>query len=74
MTFYNYQRSITLNGVPFTALIMAAMWKADTPNLAALCEAFPAVWDELNARYSAPGGMLDSDLFPSPTVKAISTL
>lgn len=42
----------------FYALIMAAMRRADTDNLKKLKEAFPKTWEELNARYHAPGGRL----------------
>lgn len=43
----------------FSALIMAAMRKADTGNAALLREAFPRIHAELAARYEAPGGALD---------------
>jgi hypothetical protein len=46
---------------PFYALVMAAMRNADTANSAKLRRAFPEVYDELLARYDAPGGYLDGD-------------
>jgi hypothetical protein len=61
MTFYDYTVSRYLVGTSFEALIMAAMRGADTTNLALLREAWPDVWNELEARYNAPGGVLDGD-------------
>lgn len=60
MSRYDYEISRTIHAeqYPFYALIMAAMRRADTPNLQALCMAFPDVWAELQARYNAPGGVL----------------
>jgi hypothetical protein len=46
---------------PFYALIMAAMRKADTANLLKLQALWPEVWEELAARYEAPGGRLDNE-------------
>lgn len=46
---------------PFYALIMAAMVKADSRNIALLRSAFPETFAELDARYNAPGGRLPSD-------------
>jgi hypothetical protein len=43
---------------PFYAVIQAAMRLADTGNAALLRAAFPEVWDELQERYNAPGGLL----------------
>jgi hypothetical protein len=40
---------------------MAAMRKADSDNLELLKAAFPAVWEELQQRYNAPGGMIEGD-------------
>ena len=45
----------------FYALLMAVIRRADTDNLAALERAFPDVVKELRQRYSAPGGVLESD-------------
>ena len=50
---------------PYYAIIMAAMWNADSFNAEKLRRAFPDVWDELQARYNAPGGYL-----PGEEVKA----
>jgi hypothetical protein len=46
---------------PFYGLIMAAMWGADTYNVMKLRAAFPDVWEELNIRYNAPGGLLPTE-------------
>lgn len=58
MTFHEYQVSKELAAIPFYALVMAAMRRADSTNLPKLQAAFPDVWDELDARYNAPGGLL----------------
>lgn len=64
--YFAYRASIEIGkGDPsFYGLVMAAMRKADTTNAAILRRAFPEVWDDLQARYLAPGGVLDSD--PAP--------
>lgn len=47
---------------PFYGVIMLAMHRADTPNMAKLIAAFPFVYAELQARYNAPfRGCLNSD-------------
>ena len=58
MSRYDYLTGRQLEGLgyPFGALIQAAMRGADTDNLAKLKAAFPEVWEELRARYEAPGG------------------
>ena len=63
MSLYDYQWSTTreMLGAPFYGLIMAAMRGADTPNTEKLRAAWPEVWDELYARYHAPGGLLDGE-------------
>jgi hypothetical protein len=63
MSYFHYQASkkISEGDPPFYALIMAAMRKADTRNTALLRAAWPKVWDDLQARHWAPGGVLDSD-------------
>lgn len=45
----------------FSALIMAAMRKADTGNYLLLTVAFPDIGQELQDRYDADGGALDDD-------------
>lgn len=63
MSLFDYKIATQLKDwdTPFYALIMAAMWRGDTDNVQRLRAAFPDVWDELNARYNAPGGRIDSD-------------
>lgn len=60
---YDYRLSQKLadQDLPFYALIMAAMRKADTENAAKLRAMWPEVWEELEQRYHAPGGMLPED-------------
>jgi len=55
---YDYSIATQLHGVPFDALVMAAMLRADTHNLNLLARAFPALAGEVRARYEAPGGAL----------------
>lgn len=55
---YEASRQIHNACPPFYALIMAAMRGADEENLRRLKLGFPDVWDELEARYHAPGGLL----------------
>ena len=62
MSLYGYQASRAISAdAPFYALIMAAMRRADTANLALLRAAWPEVWDELDARHHSPGGVLPGD-------------
>ena len=63
MSAYDYQvsREIADRDEPFYALLMAAMRRADTKNLEKLQSVFPRVWEELQDRYDAPGGILESD-------------
>lgn len=63
MSFHEYQasRELVKADPPFYALIMAAMAKADTPNLMRLQQAWPTVWAEAQARYNAPGARLEGD-------------
>lgn len=58
---YEQHREIATKGYSFTALLMALMRKADTENLAHLQLRWGAVWQELCARYDAPGGVIPGD-------------
>lgn len=60
MSLYDYKASMDIerNDYPFYAIIMAAMRKADSNNLTKLRLMWPEVWEELEARYNAPGGVL----------------
>ena len=63
MSYHHYKASAELlrGDPPFYALIMAAMRKADTRNVELLRSSWPDVWEDLQARYWAPGGVLESD-------------
>lgn len=63
MSLFDYEVSkvLAVADYPFHALVMAAMRQADTTNLGRLQLAFPDVWAELQARYNAPGGILDDE-------------
>ena len=63
MSRYDYLESQKISGqnYPFYALIMAAMRQADSDNIKLLRTAFPAVYVELNRRYTAPGGVIPQD-------------
>lgn len=58
---YDQSRELSRRDPSFYALIMAAMRKADTTNADILARAYPGVWDDLQARHDAPGGVLDTD-------------
>lgn len=64
MSLYDYRRAIEMYRAdePFYALVMAAMLRASSMNVVKLRAAFPDVWDELEARYHAPGGRLDHEV------------
>lgn len=63
MFLYDYKQSEAIHAEqrPFYALIMAAMLQADTLNAHKLRAAWPEVWNELQARYNAPGGYLPGE-------------
>lgn len=63
MSLYDYRVSqeISREDPPFSALIMAAMRKADTDNQEKLRATWPEIWREFSARYHAPGGILTDD-------------
>lgn len=66
MTLFEYRayREIKAQSRPFYALIMAAMESADSFNAVKLRDAWPEVWDELQARYDARGGLLPGETAP----------
>lgn len=72
MSRHDYEMSKRIDALdfPFYALVMAAMRRADTANTEALKRAFPDVWDELQARYWAPGGFLPHELESSESIAA----
>lgn len=63
MSLHSYQVSLELlkNDPPFSALIMAAMRRADSQNIVLLQAAFPEIWFELEERYWTPGGLIASE-------------
>jgi len=63
MSLYDYRASCEISATdpPFYALIMAAMRKADSVNAFKLLAAFPETYAEFEARYNAPGGLLEGD-------------
>lgn len=63
MSLHEYltSQAIAMADPPFFALIMAAMRKADSSNLLRLKMAWPHVWEELQARYHAPLGLIEGD-------------
>jgi len=58
---YEMSRLIDAEQYPFYVLIMAAMRRADNVNERILRASYPNVWNELEARYNAPGGLLASE-------------
>lgn len=61
MSLYDYQQSQKLTDEGFYTLIMAAMRQADDSNLARIKSLWPREYEELKARYNAPGGILPSE-------------
>ena len=63
MSLFDYQiaRRLVAEDVPFDALIMAALQRADTANAMLLRASFPWLCTEAQARYDAPGGLLPTD-------------
>ena len=63
MSLYDYQESMIIaeQDRPFYALLMATMRQANTVNAEKMRECWPDVWDELVARYNAPGGKLKGE-------------
>ena len=61
LTEYRAGLELYASNADFYGLIMAAMLRADTMNMAKLRSVFPAQYDELKARYDAPGGLLEGD-------------
>lgn len=63
MSMYDYKMSISISkeDYPFYSLIMAAMRQADDENLYWLQYCWPGVWNEFEARYNSPGGILQGD-------------
>lgn len=58
---YRVSRSILADDPPFSALIMAAIAKADTFNSYRLKMAFPDLWQEMHIRYWSPGQLMPGE-------------
>jgi hypothetical protein len=63
MSRYDYEASRQLAGKdwPFYALVMTLYRQADSENARKIEHVWPDVVAELQARYHAPGGMLDGE-------------
>jgi hypothetical protein len=63
MSLHSYQQSIEISAkeYQFSALIMAAIRKADSVNTRILSLAFPDIAQELDARYESPDGKLPGE-------------
>jgi len=63
MSHYDYKRSTEMarGNYTFAAYIMGAMRKADDRNLYLLKAAWPEIFEEFEARYNAPGGILEGE-------------
>lgn len=66
---YMQSKQLMTKDWDFSALVMAAMKKADDDNSIKLAFAFPAIWDELVRRYDAPGGYLGTEVRPNEMIK-----
>jgi hypothetical protein len=63
MSYYDYRMSSKIDSSKqtFYSLIMAAMRRADSQNVELMKRAWPEVWEELEQRYHAPGGILPGE-------------
>ena len=59
---YESAKKFFLEADSFEAAIMAAVMKADTSNLAKLTLEWPAIVEEVHARYDAPGALLPHEI------------
>lgn len=58
---YEISKELEASDLPFYALLMAAIRRADSDNMAKFRACWPEIVDELQARYDAPGGRLPTD-------------
>lgn len=63
MSLYDFKIATELahKDTPFYALIMAAMYRADSENIKKLKLMWPDIWDEAYERYHAPEGIIKGD-------------
>ncbi len=73
MSLYDYEqgKKIEMCQYSFYGIIQAAMRQADTDNVEKLRSAFPEVWKELQERYHASGGFLNSDYVPTVVLESL---
>jgi len=71
---YHISLKLHMKDIPFYALIMAAMRKADSDNIEKLKQAFPDIWAELQKRYNAPGGIIKSDKIEIPIEEVLENI
>ena len=64
MSLFDYRQSqqISSRDYAFYSLIMAAMGQADDIDTEKLIAMWPDIWDELQARYYAPGGLIGDEV------------
>jgi len=65
---YKVSQRLGVYDVPFSALIAAAMRKADSNNIEKLKSAWPEVFTDLQKRYNGPGGATTEELQSKPTI------
>ncbi len=58
---YHYSEKLSRQDPPMDALLMAAIRKADSTNLARIEAGFPELVAEMKARYNAPLGVIPED-------------
>ena len=66
---YMEAKLLARTGAPFYSFLIAAMHQADSFNAAKLRDAWPELWDETQARYNAPGGLLPGEGEPAEWAK-----
>ena len=65
---YHYSETLGKYDPPFSALIFAAMRKADSENTRRLKAMWPELYEEFERRYNAKGGILPEDNVPEDAV------
>lgn len=58
---YEVSKHLSAQDPPFSALIFAALRKADTQNAMRIHTMWPELAAEFTARYNAPGGVLPEE-------------
>lgn len=65
---YKVSQRLSFYDLPFSALIAAAMRKADSNNIEKLKSAWPETFADLQKRYNGPGGATQEELQKSPNI------